>query len=341
MIGAANYSTLQVRAVSRRCRYFLPVRQSNALVPAPGMTARTSARDRFIAFRRSLPRPPQLTEQRVRARGLEFAVFTTPEVHGSVPLCCVNGGMLFSHKLLWPALSPLAERRQLIFYDQRGRGDSTAPPEEQAARIEHDASDLPALRIALGYRRWDVLGHSWGGGIAMLGTERDREGVRRLVLVNAVGPRSDSWLPGLHDAALHRLSGTERAVLQRLDPSQLLDGDPARHSAYARAMYPAWFSDPELAQLFTPPRSESRTGAAVAARLRRDGYDWTALVRAVHTETLVLHGEDDLLPVSVARELVALMPRARLALVPKAGHMPFWEAPQSFFDHVGTFLDHP
>ena len=85
-----------------------------------------------------------------------------------------------------------------------------------------------------------------------------------------------------------------------------------------------------MAQLFVPPRSESRTGAAVAARLRREGYDWTALVRAVHAETLVLHGGEDLLPPAVARELAALIPSARLSIIPGAGHMPFWEAPESF-----------
>ena len=303
------------------------------------MTTPLTARDRFVAFRRSLPRPPHLTRHRVQARGLDFAVFATPPVDGVPPLVCVNGGMIFDHKLLWPALSPLAARRQIILYDQRGRGQSSAPPGLQAARVEHDAGDLPALRVALGFRRWDVLGHSWGGGIAMLGAERDREGVRKLVLVDAVGPRSESWLPFLHSNAVQRLTGTERAVLQRLDPSALHVGDPGVHSAYARAMYSAWFSDPDLAQLFSPPRSESRTGAAIAARLRRDGYDWSALVRAVQVETLVIHGEDDLLPSTVARELVALLPKGRLALIPHAGHMPFWEAPESFFELVETFLD--
>ncbi len=128
-------------------------------------------------------------------------------------------------------------------------------------------------------------------------------------------------------------------MLQRLDPIALCTGEPGLHSAYARAMYPAWFSDPELAQLLVPPRSESRTGAAVAATLRREDYDWSALVRAVQVEALVTHGEDDLLPSSVARELVALMPNARLALIPHAGHMPFWEAPETFFGLLETFLD--
>ncbi len=300
-----------------------------------------SARERFIAFRRSLPRPPHLTRHRVSARGLDFAVYSTPEVSGTPPLVCVNGGLLFDHKLLWPALSPLAQRRQLFLYDQRGRGATAAPPGAHGARIEHDAGDLAALRDAIGLRQWDVLGHSWGGGIAMLGAERDRAGVRRLVLVNAVGPRSESWLPHLHEAALARLDAPERAVLRHLDPVRLHDGDASAHSAYSRAIYPAWFADREMAQLFVPPRSESRTGAAVAARLRREGYDWTALVRAVHAETLVLHGGEDLLPPAVARELAALIPSARLSIIPGAGHMPFWEAPESFFALVESFLAPP
>jgi proline iminopeptidase len=271
---------------------------------------------------------------------LEFAVYTTPEVSGQLPLVCINGGLLFGHSILWPALSPLARSRQLVFYDQRGRGDSQVPPGPDTARIEHDAGDLVALREAIGFRRWDVLGHSWGGGIAVLGAERDREGVRRLVLVDSVGPTS-SWLEGMHDRALARLAPADRAVLRRLDPLKLHAGDPAAHSAYSRAMYPAWFGDADLAQLFAPPRSESRTGAAVAARLRRDGYDWTALVRAVQAHTLVIHGERDLLPASVARELVALIPMSQLELLPGAGHMPFWEMPEPFFHRVEQFLNHP
>jgi proline iminopeptidase len=295
------------------------------------------ARERFTAFRRSLPRAPRLTATRVQARGLEFAVYHTPPVPGQPPLLCINGGLLYDHKLLWPALSPLAMRRQLFFFDQRGRGASQVPPGLHAAKIEHDAGDVGALREALGFRAWDVLGHSWGGGIAMLAAERDRTGTNRLVLVNSVGP-SSSWLPGLHDRALLRLSPANRAVLQRLDPVDLHEPDPARHSAYSRAIYPAWFGDADLAQLFGPPRSESWTGATVVSRLRREGYDWRSLVRAVHSDALVIHGESDLLPPAVARELVGLLPKSRLALVPGAGHMPFWEEPKAFFDLVEQFL---
>lgn len=324
---------------SRRTeRGHIPAAYSRIVTTSPD-TALT-ARERFTAFRRSLPPAPRLMRQTLEVRGLAFAIYSTPPVPDVPPLVCVNGGLLFGHKLLWPALSPLAQGRQLIFYDQRGRGETAIPPAPHSAKIEHDAGDLVAIRKALGFRRWDVLGHSWGGGIAMLGAEQDRDGVRRLVLVNSVGPTS-SWLAGLHDRALERLQMADRAVLQRLDPSALHEADPSVHSAYSRAVYPAWFGDPDLAQLFAPPRSESRVGAAVASRLRREGYDWTTLVRAVHTQTLVIHGERDLLPPAVARELVALIPRSQLELIPGAGHMPFWERPEAFFAATLAFLNQP
>lgn len=303
---------------------------------APGLPAR----ERFIAFRRSIGAAPRLTRRTVDARGLSFAVFTTKAVESQPPLVCVNGGLIYSHRLLWPALSPLARNRQLVFYDQRGRGDTAAPPGAAGARIEHDAGDLAALRKALGLNRWDVLGHSWGGGIAMLGAAADPRGVRKLVLVDSVGITS-KWLTHLHDAALERLAPPQRALLHRLDPLSLHNPDASVHSAYSRAIHPAWFADAELSQLLAAPRSESRTGAAVAARLRREGYDWTSLVRGVHAPTLVIHGSRDLLPLSVAREIVAHIPRSGLAAMESSGHMPFWEQPEDFFATVEDFLQRP
>jgi proline iminopeptidase len=299
----------------------------------------TTPRDAFLAFRKALPRAPRLTRSTVRVRGLDLAVFTTPDVGDAPPLLCVNGGVIFDHHLLWPALSPLAARRRLVLYDQRGRGASQAPPGPQAARIEHDAGDIPALREALGIARWDVLGHSWGGGLAALGAARDPGGVRRLVLVDAVGPTS-SWMERLQPDGVARLGAhtPAGARLAAFGPDDLANPDPEVQTAWANALYAAWFADRELAATFTPPRSTSRTGAAVAARLRRDGYDWREALGALRVPTLVIHGEDDLLPVTVAEQLARAIHDSELALVPATGHMPFWEAPAPFFARVEQFL---
>jgi proline iminopeptidase len=299
-----------------------------------------SRHDEFIAFRRSLGRTPPLQRMTARVRGLDLAVWTSPPVEGAPPLLLVNGGMLYDHALLWPALSPFAASRQVILYDQRGRGASQAPPDPLAARIEDDAADVGALRRALGIRQWDVLGHSWGGGIAMLGVASDQAGTPRLVTVDSVGPTS-AWMPALHEAALARVSGEDRATLERLGGAPQHEPDVEVHGAYSRASYGAWFADPEMAAHFAPPHATSVTGAAIAAQLRREGYDWRERLRALSVPTLVIHGERDALPAAVALELSELLPRARHALLPDAGHMPFWEAPERFFDVAGSFLAAP
>ena len=291
----------------------------------------------FLTFRRSLPRTPRLERQTVRARGIDFAVFSSPPAGDRPPLVCINGGMLFDHSMLWPALSPLAVGRQVILYDQRGRGASSAPANPEDATIDDDAADVGALRRALGVRRWDVLGHSWGGGIAMLATAGDVAGVRRLVLVDAVGPTNE-WMAPLRTAVLERLVGAERDAVARIPEIALCDPDPALHSAYARAVYPAWFADPDLAKRFAPPDAMSATGAATLARLRRHGYDWRTRLRGLSTPTLVIHGDRDPLPLAVSIDNSYILATARREVVPSSGHMPFWEAPERFFSLIESFL---
>ena len=295
------------------------------------------ARERFLAFRRSLKKSPPLAEQSVKARGLEFAVFTSPPVTGQLPLLCINGGLHFSHDVLWPALAPLSSKRQLIFFDQRGRGKSQQPPGARKATIEHDAGDARAIRESLGIARWNVLGHSWGGGIAMLTTSIDQDAVNRLVLVDAVGPTSE-WLSKLHSSALSRLAGEKHDVLAQQDPRALHDDDIATHGAYASALYPAWFADREFGAIFSSPRARSQTGASVAARLRREGYDWTDRIRTIRVPTLIIHGDQDLLDLDVPRSIHELIPGSAVSIINHAGHMPFWEAPEEFFARVDAFL---
>lgn len=293
-----------------------------------------------MTFKQSQPRTPRLVRRMVEARGLSFAVFASPDVAGVLPLLCINGGMLYSHAILWPALAPLAANRQLILYDQRGRGASEVPPAVAGSRIEYDAGDVVALREALGVARWDVFGHSWGGGIAMLAASRDAVGVRRLALSDPVGPTS-AWIASLHGDALARLSGVEREALAAIDPLTLHAGDPAVHSEYSRAIYPAYFADHDFAALFRPPVEASATGAAVASRLRREGYDWRSSVRAIAARTLVVHGAEDVIPPRLAGEIASLVPRAAALVVEGAGHMPFFEQPKEFFAAVRGFLDEP
>lgn len=171
----------------------------------------------------------------------------------------------------------------------------------------------------------------------MLAAAADTAGTRRLVLVDAVGPTSD-WLTPLRRAVLSRLEGAQRDAVAAVPEEALFVPDPALHSRYARAVYPAWFADHDMASRFTPPEALSETGSVVLARLRREGYDWRPRLRALSALTLVVHGEEDALPIAVADELSKSLPNARRCVVPSSGHMPFWEAPELFFPLIESFL---
>jgi len=303
--------------------------------PAP-----LTAAQRLVAWRRARPRTPPLTRRTVRVRGLDFAVWESPAVAGATPLLAINGGMIYGHDLLWPALTPLAEGRRIILYDQRGRGETPAPPGARSARIEHDILDIVALREALGMTRWDLTGHSWGGGMALLAAAADPDGVRRVVTFDAVGATS-GWLDALHARALAHLAARNATdaydALAALDPTAFFEPDPERHATYSRTMYPAWFHDQQMA-VAGPPYTLSVTGAAVAAQLRREGFDWRERYRAIRAPVLLIHGEADALPIAEAEANATLIPQGRVVRIPEAGHMPFFEHPEPTFAAALDFL---
>lgn len=107
---------------------------------------------------------------------------------------------------------------------------------------------------------------------------------------------------------------------------------------WPRTIYPAWFAEPALARHFAPPSVRSITGAAVAARPRREGYDLREPRRALRRPVLVIHGRDDALPVAAAHAFRATLPDARLVVLAGSGHLPFRETPASFLRSVETFL---
>jgi proline iminopeptidase len=179
----------------------------------------------------------------------------------------------------------------------------------------------------------------------MLAAAADPDGVRRLVLVNAVGV-SSRWLAPLHEAGLARLraqgntDAAERLAAMGVDA--LHQAVPDVHADYTQAYFPAWFVDPAFARSVMPPRALSATGAHVVSRLRRDGYDWTARLRALRADTLVLHGSDDVLPLDEAANTARVLAEAGVSVAFRplagAGHNPFWEAPTAFFTAVHQFL---
>jgi proline iminopeptidase len=64
------------------------------------------------------------------------------------------------------------------------------------------------------------------------------------------------------------------------------------------------------------------------------GYDLLPRLRRLAVPTLVLHGENDFIPVELAAHVAEAIPAARLVLLPQCGHFAYLEAPDAVVQHV-------
>src|SRR5215216_5977120 len=89
------------------------------------------------------------------------------ETGNGQPIVVLHGGPDFDHTYLLPELDRLSDAYRLIYYDQRGRGRSTKGVQPEDVTIQSDVEDLERLRVCFQLETVALLGHSWGGILAL------------------------------------------------------------------------------------------------------------------------------------------------------------------------------
>jgi pimeloyl-ACP methyl ester carboxylesterase len=273
-------------------------------------------------------------EQRIEVDGLPTRYLTAGE--GS-PLVLLHA--LGESVLDWRWVLPsLARAHRVYAPDMPGFGGSAKPVADYSPAFF--ARFAAAYLDALGIEGATVAGNSLGGHVALRLALSEPERVSALCLIDSVGlGREASWalrlptIPGYGDPAIAwsktPLGATQRAWLK----AQLLFARPERAPA-------EWMNEQyRLAQL---PGFMEAALAALRAQLDLGGQREVLLDQLPHLEipTLVVWGESDrILPVSQAREAVALLKQGSLELIPDCGHLPQVERPDHFVEAVGRFLD--
>jgi len=259
---------------------------------------------------------------------------------GSGPLAVVlHGGPGASHDYLLPQYDLLATRRSLLYYDQRGGGQSPLPRDTPVGWREHVA-DLEDLRNQLGLDRLTLCGYSWGGLLAVLYFLEYPEQVERLALVSPAS-LSAEYRRQFEAEFARRMAAPEiKRERDALRSSGLRERDPAAYQRRAFELSVAgYFRDFHDAKNLTPFRVTARTQEAVWKSL--GDYDLRPRLKETASRlppppSLVVHGTFDPLPIAGSRELVALL-QARLKELP-VGHCPHVEATEDFVRALDDFL---
>jgi len=256
---------------------------------------------------------------------------------GSGPTVVVlHGGPGAHHDYLLPGFDRLAHGRTLVYYDQRGGGRSPVGRDVPVGAQEH-VHDLEALRDIWGEDRLHLLGYSWGALLAMLYAVAHPDRVASLALVSPA-PAAQRERAG-YEATLAARNATpalraERAALQASD---LRQRDLAEYNRRLFTLAVAgYFHDPARAGELTPFRVTGRTQQAVWDSLG-DDFDLRPALRALSVPAIVLHGDDDPIPMESARATAQAL-HAELVPIVGAGHVPYVEGVDQFVAALDRFL---
>lgn len=258
--------------------------------------------------------------------------------HG-YPLVLMHGGPGVDHTIMLP-FRPCADRFTLVFYDHRcnGRSEGAAV---SSMTWDNLTADAEALRQTLGFDKWAVLGHSFGGMVALEYALRYPQSLSHLLLLDTGG--DIRWVQ--HNApALLAKRGYSSATVKtaqrffngQIAPNEMVPAMMKLGRAYYHRLSPLQLAHEVVLGL----RMKSRPEAFIFGfgQLLKG---WTVMDRLgeITVPTLVMAGRDDFqFPPEHQAALAAGIANARLEIIERAGHNAHSERSAEVIRAVKNFM---
>jgi pimeloyl-ACP methyl ester carboxylesterase len=249
------------------------------------------------------------------------------EIRGSgEPLVLVHG--LAYDRRGWGRLPDLlAERFSVVLLDNRGVGESDAPPGPYS--VAQMADDVRAVLDDCGLAKTHLFGVSLGGYIAQELTLTSPERVEKLVLCStAVGGPKAHPMPPETQSVFAKYPTMEREAALRMFVENSLGERGVRE-------LPDLVEEIYAYRLEHAPSTEAWVAQATAGATFVDDDR----VGSIDQPTLVVHGGADVVVDPRNAELLGeLIPNARVAIVPDRGHLLVWEDSEAVAELMIEFL---
>jgi len=191
----------------------------------------------------------------------------------------------------------LSDSYRLIYYDQRGRGKSRGELRLEDVSIERYIEDLDSLRRHLQLDSVAILGHSWGGHVAMQYALHHPDRVSHMILMNTAPASHEDYLLIRQQRLRRRAAHEERLNALESSP-RYREGDPEAVAEYYEIVFGTAFKRPELIKRLNLrwTKEDVLRGRAIEERLMEglywsEGFTIVPRLKQLRTPTLIIHGD--------------------------------------------------
>ncbi len=267
-----------------------------------------------------------------------------------VALLLLHGGPGATHEYFIAADSYLpAAGVEYYYYDQLGSGNSDAPDDPSLWSIERFVDEVEQVRIALGLgpENLFVLGHSWGGVLAIEYALRHQDQLKGLIISNMMSDGAaynryaeEVLMPQMDQGALAEIKAME-ARGDTDDPryeALLLEHHYVHH--VLRLPYEQWPAPVQRAlakinkDIYVPMQGPSEHGLSGVLL----EWDRTPDLHEIQVPTLVIGAQYDTMDPQFMRHMASLLPSGEYLHCPEGSHMAMYDDQETYFEGLISFL---
>ncbi len=204
--------------------------------------------------------------------------------------------------------------------------------------------DLEELRKEFGIDKLNIIGHSWGGLLAMYYTVEYPENVKRLILVDAA-PVNTELVIKCYEKQISMFKPQEWEYLQKLwNSDDYLAGNPEVHNEAMRISEGTVFSNKNAIDDYMRVAAFNKITAKNAVALNELA---TQMKLNIHVQdrlsnikcpTLIINGKNDFIVVEAVELAHQLIINSEIIFIEGAGHYPYIENKEDFFNEIGNFI---
>jgi pimeloyl-ACP methyl ester carboxylesterase len=241
------------------------------------------------------------------------------------PVLLLHGGPGLGFDYLRDLADELAQENDVAWYQQRGLEPSAAG---RPYTVAADVGDARRVLDALSWQKAYVVGHSWGGHLALHVAEAMPERLLGVLAVDPLGSVGDGRWPEFDEEIFRRTPEPVRARAREID--ELIAAGAANDELALEQMglvWSAYFADPERAPQMPELRIASERSAEMGRSILAELPALEAGLPQIRVRVGFVHGSLSPMPLGASTDAAERIPGAWVEAVEGAGHFVWVEAP--------------